>query len=52
MHYPFYSFSFDMSYPFNPLPRGTTAAFFLKAVGLIQHTKEGNIGGEKTIQMT
>jgi hypothetical protein len=28
------------------------ATFFLTAVGPIQHTKEGNIGREKTIRMT
>jgi hypothetical protein len=37
---------------FNPLPSGTLAAFFLKAVGPIQHTKEGDISREKTILMT
>ncbi len=37
---------------FNPLPSGTLAAFFLTAVGPIQHTKEGDISREKTILMT
>jgi hypothetical protein len=36
----------------NPLPRGTIATFFLTALGPNQHTKEGNIGREKTILMT
>jgi hypothetical protein len=36
----------------NPLPSGTLAAFFLTAVGPIQHTKEGDISREKTILMT
>jgi hypothetical protein len=36
----------------NPLPSGTLATFFLTAVGLIQHTKEGDISKEKTILMT
>ena len=36
---------------FNPLPSGTLAAFFLTAVGPIQHTKEGDISREKTILM-
>ena len=36
----------------NPLPSGTMATFFLTAVGPIQHTKEGDIGREKTILMT
>jgi hypothetical protein len=38
--------------PINPLPSGTLAAFFLTAVGPIQHTKEGDISREKTILMT
>jgi hypothetical protein len=37
---------------FNPLLCGTLATFFLTAVGRIQHTKEGDIGREKTILMT
>ncbi len=37
---------------FNPLPSGTLAAFFLTAVGPIQHTKEGDISREKMILMT
>ena len=36
----------------SPLPSGTLAAFFLTAVGPIQHTKEGDISREKTILMT
>jgi hypothetical protein len=36
----------------NPLPSGTLAAFFLTAVGPIQHTKEGDIGRDKSILMT
>ncbi len=36
----------------NPLPSGTLATFFLRAVGLIQHTNEDDIGREKTILMT
>jgi hypothetical protein len=43
------SFRFDI---INPLPSGTLAAFFLTAVGPIQHTKEGDISREKTILMT
>jgi hypothetical protein len=35
-----------------PLLCGTLATFFLTAVGLIQHTKEGDISREKTILMT
>ena len=30
----------------------STAALFLTAIGLIQHTKEGDISREKTILMT
>jgi hypothetical protein len=46
-------FLFFKSYmTLNPLPSGTLAAFFLTAVGPIQHTKEGDISREKTILMT
>jgi hypothetical protein len=47
--------AYDEHFPkitFNPLPSGTLAAFFLTAVGPIQHTKEGDISREKTILMT
>jgi hypothetical protein len=43
---------FDLRVTVNPLPSGTLAAFFLTAVGPIQHTKEGDISREKTILMT
>jgi hypothetical protein len=39
-------------YFYNPLPSGTLAAFFLTAVGQLQHIKEGDISREKTILMT
>jgi hypothetical protein len=36
--------AYDIYNIFNPLPCGTMTTFFLTAVRLIQHTKEGDIG--------
>ncbi len=46
------SYRFKCCWQLNPLPCGTLATFFLTAVGPMQHTKEDDIGREKTILMT